>query len=46
MKGIGKKVIVAVGKEGRAILLKGMADGVFEFNNMEEFKKKLNKVLN
>jgi len=32
-------------KEGRANLLKGMADEVFEFKDMEEFKSKLNKWL-
>ena len=45
MKGINKKVIVAIGKEGRANLLKGMADEVFEFEDMGEFKRKLNKWL-
>lgn len=43
MKGINKKVIVAIGKEGRANLLKGMADEVFEFRGMVEFKEKLNQ---
>ena len=41
MKGINKKVIAAIGKEGRANLLKGMADEVFEFKDMGEFKEKL-----
>ena len=45
MKALGKKVIVASKPEGRAVLLKGMADGVFEFNDMKEFEEKLKKAL-
>ncbi len=45
MKGINKKVIVAIGKEGRANLLKGIADEVFEFRDMGEFKRELRKVV-
>ena len=45
MKALGKKVIVASKPEGRAVLLKGMADEVFEFNNMKEFEEKLRKIL-
>ena len=45
MKGIGKKVIVAVGKEGRANLLKGIADDIFEFEEMGEFSNKIKQHL-
>ena len=33
-------------KEGRANLLKGMADEVFEFKDMGEFKGKLKEIKN
>jgi len=45
MKGLGKKVIVAAGPEGRGFMLKAIADEVFEFKDMAEFKKKLSKIL-
>ena len=45
MKALGKKVIVASKPEGRAVLLKGMADEVFEFNNMKEFEEKSRRIL-
>lgn len=45
MKGLGKKVIVASSPEGRGFLLKGIADEAFEFKDMDEFKKKLGKIL-
>jgi NADPH:quinone reductase-like Zn-dependent oxidoreductase len=45
MKALGKKLIVASRPEGRAILLKALADDVFEFSSMGEFKDKLKKII-
>ena len=45
MKALGKRVIVASAPNGRGILLKAIADEVFEFKDMEEFKDKLRKVI-
>lgn len=45
MKGLGKKVIVASGPEGRGFMLKGMADESFDFKDMKEFKEKLARIL-
>ena len=46
MKALGKKVIVARKPQGRAILLRAIADEEFEYKNVNEFKKKLQNVLN
>ena len=40
-KASGKKIIVASKPEGRAIMLKAMADRVFEYKTFEEFKERL-----
>jgi nucleoside 2-deoxyribosyltransferase len=45
MKALGKKLIVASSPEGRGILLKGMADEVFEFKDMKEFEEKLKNLI-
>jgi nucleoside 2-deoxyribosyltransferase len=45
MKALGKKLIVASSPEGRGILLKGMADEVFEFKDMKEFEGKLKRII-
>jgi nucleoside 2-deoxyribosyltransferase len=45
MKALGKKLIVASSPEGRGILLKGMADEVFEFKDMTEFEEKLKNLI-
>ena len=44
-KALGKKIIVASKPEGRAFLLKAMADTFFEFNNLNDFELKLKEVL-
>ena len=44
-KGLGKKVIVAKKPEGRAILLKAIADYNIEYTNFDELKEKLNATL-
>lgn len=44
-RALGKTLIVASKPEGRAIMLKAMADKVFEYDNFKEFKEKLKKIL-
>ena len=44
MKALGKKLIVASTPEGRGILLKGMADEVFEFKDLGEFEERLKEI--
>ena len=45
VKGLGKKVIVAKKPEGRAILLRAIADYSFEYTTFDEFKDKINEIL-
>ncbi len=44
-KSLGKKIIVALTPQGRAILLRGIADKSFIFRNMKEFEKNLGRIL-
>lgn len=45
MKGLGKRVIVAAGPEGRGFFLKAIADDLIEFKDMADFEKKIQKIL-
>jgi len=45
MKGLGKKLIVATKKDCRGFLLKGIADEVFEYEDVEELEEELKIIL-
>ncbi len=44
-KALGKKIIVASKPNTKAIMLKAIADHVFEFNDLDDFKEKFKSTL-